>query len=211
MTEPVQIPVTTTVNAGAVQKVERQVPQRFVVLDVETTGLEEEARLLELGLFVMRYVDDGKAMGWVVDSVVHRVFYYKPHAEHPLPLFEAHRSNGLVEECARAAADPWSCDEELAALVPEKSIPVGRNVHFDIKVLEKHMPLLAARFHYRHLDLTSLEMQAPGSVVPKGITILQAARAKSTHRALQDCIQELMALRDLAFLPKIELRDKGAL
>lgn len=197
MTEPVQIPVTTTVNAGAVQKIER-VPQHFALLDVETTGLEEEARLLELGLFVMRYVDDGKAMGWVVDSVVHRVFY------HPLPLFEAHRSNGLVEECARAAEHPWSCDEELAALVPEKSIPIGRNVHFDIKALQKHMPKLAARFHYRHLDLTSLEMQA--NTHNQGFI---PARAKSTHRSLQDCICELMALRDLAFVPRKDLCDKG--
>lgn len=209
MTEPVQIPVTTTVNAGAVQKVERQVPQRFVVLDVETTGLEEEARLLELGLFVMRYVDDGKAMGWVVDSVVHRVFYYKPHPEHPLPMFEAHLTNGLAEECERATEHPWSCDEEFAALVPEKSIPIGRNVHFDIKALQKHMPALAARFHYRHLDLTSLEMGAEPYDEHEVIKGGKPARAKSTHRALQDCIQELMALRDLAFMPRKDLRDKG--
>lgn len=189
MTEPVQVPVTTTVNAGAVQKVER-VPQHFVVLDVETTGLEEHTRLLELGMLVCRYTDR-----WVVDSVVHRVFYYKPAPENPLPLFEAHLSNGLAEECERAVEHPWASDEQLAALIPERSIPVGRNVHFDITQLKKHLPTLAARFSFRHLDLTSLEM---GQERP--------LRPASTHRALHDCVQELQALMN-CFAPREELRS----
>lgn len=181
-----------------------QPPQHFALIDVETTGLEQEARLLELGLFVMRYVDDGKTLGWVVDLVIHRVFYYKPHTEHPLPVFEAHVDNGLLKECAQATEHPWHLDEELAALVPERSIPIGRNVHFDVDVLKRHMPKLAARLHYRHLDLTSLEMQA--NTHNQGFI---PARAKSTHRSLQDCICELMALRDLAFVPRKDLCDKG--
>lgn len=195
-----------TVNAGA--KIERA-PQHFALIDVETTGLEPDARLLELGLLVMRYVDDGKALGWVVDHVIHRVFYFKQHENPDQPgtwlpsVFEAHVDNGLLKECAASDAHPWHLDEELAALVPERSIPIGRNVHFDTKVLERHMPKLAARLHYRHLDLTTLEMRTPmGPAV-------HPARAKSTHRSLQDCICELMALRDLGFTPREDLRDKG--
>lgn len=179
----------TTINAGAVEKIV-PLPQHFVVLDVETTGLEEDARLLELGMLVCRYTDR-----WVVDSVVHRVFYYKPAPENPLPLFAAHLTNGLADECERSAEHPWALAKELAKLIPERSIPVGRNVHFDINVLKKHMPALAARFSFRHLDLTTLEM---GQERP--------LRPVSTHRALHDCIQELQALMS-CFAPREELRS----
>lgn len=183
----------------------------FVIVDVETTGLEQGNHLLELGMVVMRFLDiPGKdaglspatpgVYGWSLDAIHHRTFYR--YRESDQPLWESHRTNGLAEECAESSHTVGNkADEELARLLPEKCIPVGRNVHFDMEVLKRELPLLAARFHYRHLDLTTLEMadRNQGAVI-------YPARGATTHRALHDCLLEYQSLLQLGFTPVVQHR-----
>jgi oligoribonuclease (3'-5' exoribonuclease) len=60
-------------------------------------------------------------------------------------------------------------------------------VHFDVDVMRRHLPLSAGRLHYRHLDLTTLDLASP---------LGKAPRPPSTHRALHDAMAELLELKN---------------
>lgn len=173
---------------------------RFVFLDVETTGLGKEAQLLELAMICGRFV---KSKGFVVDRMVQRVFAFNERhwSDGGSPLFPGHRENGLYEECELSSCYAWKddTDAKLAALVehptPEelqgedgslvsaKAVPIGRNVWTDLDHLKRELPKLAERFSHRHLDLTTLEYGGPRLFT------------HTTHRAMHDCVNELLALR----------------
>ena len=159
--------------------------QRFVLLDVETTGLEDDATLLELAMFRMRYRGS-----WQVEEVLHRVYAF---IEVPgKPVYEAHHHNGLLAECYLMLNSVYPSRAEVEKFVPEGAIACGRNVHFDLKALDRQWPGISRRFSHRHLDLASFTL-----VQPKG------DRPASTHRALHDCLLELAELQ--AIVPREDL------
>lgn len=162
---------------------------RLLWLDVETTGLDLRDHLLEVGLVV---TDENLN---AVDQAS-RVLHIDGHArERSDPVVQdMHDKNGLWVECAHSnwhslsdlfepLFDRWWPDPK------DQVVLAGRNVaSFDRRWLERHAaPSVLARFHHRHLDLTTFRIL--GVEVPKP--------AYEPHRALFDCYREIGNLRRL--------------
>lgn len=150
--------------------------QRFAFLDVETTGTDDDAPLLELAIILTE--QDSKHR-WKPLAVYHHVFHFNP-ANYPGMVWEQHTKNGLLDEC-RISGTYAIMGVDI--VLPEKTIAIGRNVHFDLNVLKRCLPSVHKQFHYRTLDLTTLEMVHG-----------QGEKIESTHRALHDCMLEMHQL-----------------
>lgn len=149
--------------------------QRFAFLDVETTGTDDDAQLLELAVILTE--QDSKHR-WKPLAVYHHVFHFEPN-NFAGKVWEQHTRNGLLDECRMSSTFPHMVD----IVLPEKTIAIGRNVHFDLNVLKRQLSQLHKQFHYRTLDLTTLEMVHG-----------QGEKIESTHRALHDCMLEMHRL-----------------
>lgn len=148
--------------------------KHFAFLDVETTGVEDDAKLLEVAIIQVDPDD------WAPLAVYHQVFFFQP-SSYTGKIYEAHHKNNLLIECQASNVHSWAWEPPP---IPEQTIAIGRNVHFDLGVLKRCIPELHKRFHYRTLDLTSVELLHG-----------QGRKIESTHRALHDCLIEMHHMR----------------
>ncbi len=178
---------------------------KLVWLDLETTGLdpatcsiievaygisslEQPFKLVEGGEFVihhMRREDDG------VDPFV----------------VEMHTKNGLWADCQRSTLTMRDVEERLLEVVPaiedweNKPTLAGNCVGFDHGFLKRYAPKLAARFHYRYYDVSSVKLFCRSLGMPQ-------LPGGETHRAADDVRESVAhaeACRDwLAEWPRIE-------
>lgn len=191
----------------------------FVVLDIETTGLDVERNMiLELGILLLDdrlddiaafhvRVSDDNAVAYLdylaqlaVEEPQHRGV--EPWRGGAL-VHEMHQKSGLAEDIRAdyVAGRRFTMAEAEDAAVKFldrfgidatsttglRRPMVGSSIQFDRKFLERHMPVLESKFHYRNIDVSTL----------KGITdVMRADVVKirqdtlhpaSTHRALPDC------------------------
>lgn len=174
--------------------------QRFVGVDIETTGLSDECAIIELGLAC---ASDGilHPMGWLVRP--NRPFLVEP---------EAMGINGIDMGEVFEAAPPQ--DVETAALMwlddmagkYTTLIATGFNVgSFDMVFLKREMPRLAERFSYRCLELNSAIFAATGcslldfeqnrdSVMRE---MMRRRNERTPHRAASDAMDALMIVEIL--------------
>lgn len=162
-------------------------------LDLETTGLDENAgSILEIGLIV---TEDDLTFRGLAHDIVKPLFNHDNMDDF---VTNMHTKNGLLEELKtknpkrRYEVELEMC--EWLADYPDGLIMAGNTVHFDKQWLRVHMPKLHSKFHYRILDVTSLNEFAkrfdkelwdnrPG------------ANGATAHRALADARQSLETVR----------------
>ena len=111
-----------------------------------------------------------------------------------------HGSSGLVERVRASRIDEAEAEQQTLAFLrqyqdPGNSPMCGNGVCQDRRFLSRHMPELAAFFHYRHLDVSSLkilaQLWAPAHFQP--------FEKFSTHVAMadiHDSIRELKYYRE---------------
>jgi oligoribonuclease len=178
------------------------VPHRFVWLDVETTGLDEndpEARLLELGLV---FAADAPGDDLSVVDEYRFVFHCpKPPPTTKSVVVGMHTRNGLWAECAASDLTYDDADaiipEILASTGPHGNVvrgslvAAGNSVHFDLRWLRRFLPKTADLFSHRVCDVSSTTMLqlaawCPGyRKPPKG----------EAHRALDDVRESLRIMK----------------
>lgn len=169
-------------------------------IDVETTGLDQKTeQLLEVALVVT----DEKLVELGAISVV--IDFQRPvriDDLHP-KVVEMHTKNGLFDEIASGNATPLRYAQDvLVARVKDlserlgfklSSTPLGGStVGFDRKWIEEHMPNLAALFHYRSIDVSTVT-----ELASRFNPDLYARRPKGdiAHRALADVRSSIDYLR----------------
>lgn len=158
-------------------------PLDFVVLDVETTGLDPTAGhdVIEIGAQKIHGRD-------VVGEFVSLV---KPARPLPADVVEFHAKNGITQELLdREGKDPNAVVPELTAFIGDHII-IGHNVTFDLGFINEHL---------KRLGLPALTNQYIDTLeIAKRYLILASYRLSnvatylkvpqpSAHRALVDVI-----------------------
>lgn len=171
----------------------------YVFLDIETTGLDPKiGDVLEVGMVV--YDNNFNKLG-VFSEVAH--FSYAPNMTWIDDfVVEMHTKNGLWEECRNSnrslRAVELDAIEFLMASGWNGQPMAGSTINFDRAWLEHHLPKLAAKFHYRNIDVSTMKNLWTMYEMPE----LQANIKKEAHRAVADCEESAMAL--LAMLSELE-------
>lgn len=180
--------------------VERK-PERYLWLDVETTGLSpHKDLLLEVAAWPSRSADpfdlhEEDARQWVVS--------WSPQAlaESLSPFtWKMHSVNGLL-------GDVIASDSQLSALqvglhatiAPDTTVYLaGNSVHFDRAFLDMNVPEFTKRLSHRILDVSSLLLiaRAARHNIPK---------AEPAHRAMDDVRQSIATARHVM----VDLRGKS--
>lgn len=116
-----------------------------------------------------------------------------------------HGSSGLIERVKSSDVDEARAEQETLEFLrqyaePKHSPMCGNSICQDRRFLSRHMPELAAYFHYRNLDVSSLKILAQ-LWVPD---VAERFQKQSTHLALadiHDSIRELRFYREKLFKP----------
>lgn len=124
--------------------------------DVETTGLEDDATVLEIGLVLTsprlevldtfhRVLKATDADVRKMNAVVHRM----------------HTQNGLIDAALASTVTLDDAEQDackwLWPLTPAGEVPLcGSSVHFDRKMLARDLPRVEAHTKYRNIDVSSL-------------------------------------------------------
>jgi oligoribonuclease len=157
-------------------------------VDIETTGLGHESKLLEVALIITDA--DLKE-----EQVYHQVFTMPCGVDlrdvHP-DVLNMHSKNGLWRECYKI-----DCSHPETSIIPDELVDyygvktlskmplAGSSVHFDRYHLQRSWPALASLFHYRNFDVSTLtkafKMWSP---IKDSYSDLLNSTAK--HRALSD-------------------------
>ncbi len=193
---------------------------RLYWLDIETTGLNPRADgILEISVYVadlrspfvasplftapVRAIveDQGQEKNiWIYDRG--RVKELRPRVLTPF-IENMHTKNGLLKDCAGSIALPLcSIERVLLDRIPaaadgeEMPTLAGSCIHFDHEFLKVHMPELAARFHYRYFDVSSVALFARSQGMPR----LPKAEA---HRAREDVLESIACAKQCALWLKI--------
>lgn len=106
---------------------------------------------------------------------------------------QMHTKNGLLRDVNNANTSLYEAETRLCAWMDDhtqgqRPFMLGSSITFDRSVLALHMPELAARFHYRSLDASTVKILAEAN----GIEIEADA---STHRSLGDVYRSAYILR----------------
>lgn len=179
----------------------------LVWMDMEMTGLDpERERIIELAVLItdgeLELVAEGP------DLVVHQ----------PDELLAAmdpwntrhHTQSGLVEKVKASTVTEAEAEAAVVAFIdqhcPAKERPplTGNSIHQDRRFIQKYMPRLDARLHYRMVDVSTVK-ELGRRWYP---SIYERRPSKQeTHRALDDIresIAELRFYRDNLFAPRIK-------
>jgi oligoribonuclease len=107
-----------------------------------------------------------------------------------------HTSSGLVDRVRASSITETEAEQQTLSFLrdyvdPKISPMCGNSICQDRRFLVRHMPELAAFFHYRHLDVSTLKILAqlwsPGAV--------GSFEKTSTHLALADIHDSIRELR----------------
>jgi len=174
----------------------------IVVLDLETTGLDIlTVDPIEIGMLCITVDDDQIAEGPTFEALIP----CPPIATWETGAAKMHSDSGLADLAETRSTSPVAAMEmrddrravEQQALAwldrvagPGEVLACGNNVgRFDLVILRRTMPQLAARFFYRALDVSALKVA--------GVSLgwwREPPKVK-THRALEDCRASVAELR----------------
>jgi len=141
-------------------------PDRFVWLDLETTGLDPaKEQILELGLLItgsdLRGFHDPLRRSWPIhqsSAILGGMDDW---------CLRQHGKSGLIADCAKAKESltdvKWAALRYLDEVCPNLrgKIPMaGCSIHFDRAFLKAQAPELEAWFYYGNLDVSAVEKLA---------------------------------------------------
>ena len=169
-------------------------PQRLLWVDLEMTGLDPvQDEILEIGAIVTDW--DFKKLATYEGVVQHQPAKLKrlldrnaafwdenPAARQGLEAQNEHgKPLGDIERELVAFCDTWLADEP-------KILLAGNSIHQDRRFIDQWWPTVAARLHYRMLDVSAWKVVMEGKFGKK------FAKPES-HRALEDIRGSIEELR----------------
>jgi oligoribonuclease len=165
----------------------------LIWLDLEMTGLDPERdRIIEMATVVtdtqLQVVAEGPVMAiYQSEEILESMDEWNTRQHYKSGLIDRVKASHLSEKQAE--------DKTLAFLsqyvVPGKSPMCGNSICQDRRFIYKWMPNLAAFFHYRNLDVSSIKILVQ-HWAPHIMTTLSK---DSTHLALQDVYDSIAELR----------------
>lgn len=166
----------------------------LVFVDIETTGLEpEHDAILEIGVVI------ADSNFGTVDHNSWVLYYNQPPQKIDLIVWEMHEMSGLWMECKNSPLyDIQEVEEEMLMFLKGNGIEaktqpmVGNSIHFDRSFLKYHTPRFEGYFHYRNLDISSLNI-----FVDRYMNEFYTGRPVNNklHRAIPDCFDSLNTLK----------------
>jgi oligoribonuclease len=166
--------------------------QRLIWVDMEMTGLDpDEDVVIEIASIVTNTDLDVLAEGPVIaihqsDATLARMDEWNTRTHGESGLIERVRASSFDE----AAATALTLQFYREWVEPNTSPMCGNSIGQDRRFMARHMPELAAFFHYRNLDVTTLKLLA-GYWRPD----LPAHSKKNAHEALADIRESIEELR----------------
>lgn len=176
---------------------------RYVVLDLETTGLDPtQDHILEIGAIT---VPDIKAPSQNTGRTFHAVCRFselestkvRTHA-----VQEMHVNNGLWKDCRNSLVGPHEKLFDLyvwlsAGLEPDEKVSlIGDSPHFDLNflTLQTHVPVLREILSHRVVDVSGMSRTLrQWGLLPE----LPKDRPPPKHRAMDDCRESLRKLVEI--------------
>jgi oligoribonuclease len=185
---------------------------RFVFVDIETTGLEvTRDELLEVGIVItdvyLNPIASFSTTVWDNNAAV-RIAYMKHaldvgetmHGKNYFAwVYNQHTRSGLLAEASTMCVSPHEADGAIAKFLKHHGInkgdPMcGSSVHFDRSFLSRFCPQTEALFSYRNIDVSTIKELAKRWPRRGLEEYLKSHPAKKAHRALpdlEDSIEEL--------------------
>ena len=166
--------------------------QRLIWVDMEMTGLDpDEDVVIEIASIVTNTDLEVLAEGPVMaihqsDATLARMDEWNTRTHGESGLIERVRASSFDE----AAATELTLQFYREWVEPNTSPMCGNSIGQDRRFMARHMPELAAFFHYRNLDVTTLKLLA-GYWRPD----LPAHPKKNAHEALADIRESIEELR----------------
>lgn len=156
--------------------------------DLETTSLDPSAgRILEVGLIA---TTDDLTEVWRTSLLCRFDLASLDGNGVSAAAREMHAASGLWNDCADALRDMPEVAEQLVAELRSRDLvglPMcGSTIGFDRSFLKAQMPALAACFHYRSIDVSTLTELARRWYPMVYSNRPGANESKRPHRALQD-------------------------
>eukprot|EP00741_Cyanophora_paradoxa_P009801 tig00000147_g9495.t1 len=177
---------------GASNTKERR--HRMVFLDAEMTGLNvSEDKLLEVAVVVtdadLQIIAEGPDIAIRHDEVVFENMnaWCKKH----------HTRSGLVDRCRSSSISEAEAEQAVLSFLrqwvdPGRATLCGNSVYVDRMFLLRHMPELAKFFHYRIVDISTIdELSRRWHPVEHGLR----PQKRRQHRALLDIYESIDELR----------------
>lgn len=157
-------------------------------LDIETTGLEPDALILEIALVLFNSnLEEEKHITKTIYHPLNEI-----HARMGNYVADMHTKNGLLDEIKTLNPNQTltTIEQELCDWIDEHTsgtpLPMlGSSIHFDRTLIEHQMPTLYNKFHYRSIDATSIKLAVEG-ILSREIT--PPATTGTTHRAYDDIL-----------------------
>ncbi len=166
--------------------------QRLIWVDMEMTGLDpDEDVVIEIASIVTNTDLEVLAEGPVIaihqsDATLARMDEWNTRTHGESGLIERVRASSFDE----AAATELTLQFYREWVEPNTSPMCGNSIGQDRRFMARHMPELAAFFHYRNLDVTTLKLLA-GYWRPD----LPGHPKKNAHEALADIRESIEELR----------------
>lgn len=156
---------------------------RLIWLDLETTGLDPQKCTILEAAYGVASLEDPFTLTEGAEYVIHHM---RREGDDVDPfVVDMHTKNGLWIDCQRSTLTMRDVEERLLEVVPDiadwedKPTLAGNCVGFDHGFLKRHTPKLAARFHYRYYDVSSVKLFCRSLGMPQ-------LPSGETHRAMDD-------------------------
>lgn len=167
--------------------------QRWVWLDLEMTGLDPECdRIIEMACVVTDTDLNVLAIGpeWVIhqpQSLLNQMDDWNQ---------QHHGDSGLIARVQASSVNEAQAEAETLAFLqqwiqPGEAPLAGNSIGQDRRFLVRYMPQLAAFFHYRNLDVSTLKILS-AAWQPE---IQSNFKKRNAHRALEDVYESIAELR----------------
>lgn len=166
--------------------------KHFIWLDLEMTGLKAHDTIIEIATVItdpqLNIIAEGPNLAIHQSNATLEAmdaWCQKTHAE-----------SGLIERIKKSSLTTQEAEMQtltfLSEHMPANTAPLcGNSICTDRWFLIKDMPKLAAFFHYRQIDVTSLK------ILMNHWTTHPMMPKKNTHRALDDVYESIAELKDI--------------
>lgn len=175
-------------------------PERWVWLDLEMTGLDENKCVILQAAMV---ITDGSLNEIASTDIV--VWQPESALQEMVPIVkDMHTKNGLLRRVRSSSISLMEAESQLMSMLSEhvafsKGLLAGNSIHMDRRFLARYMPGIDTYLNYRQIDVSSIK------VVCFEWLKQRAPKKPSTHDALED-IRE--SIRELKYFKENCFRDK---
>ncbi|VFP81278.1 Oligoribonuclease [Buchnera aphidicola (Cinara kochiana kochiana)] len=166
--------------------------ERLIWIDLEMTGLNPKIhKIIEISTIITdKYLNIIKIGPNIVIFQNQKTLKIMNHK-----IYNIHKKNGLIKNVKISQENEHSAEEKtllfLKKQINEKISPMcGNTISTDRSFLLHYMPKLESYFHYRNLDVSSIN-----ELVKRWTpNILNKIKKKNEHRAQTDLIESIQEL-----------------